>query len=188
MPDHRFFCVDARFLTRCQGPDNGKVTLVSSYAETDSLRGEFASSISIRSKTDSQIKISPGRIATAVKKKDQYELFSGLEGYMRGTYLTTAEARINGKKVKAMRSGSIRKNTYLLEVSDKVRRVLVDLEDPCKRESEEELYKDSKKEEKRGRQNISLPCRSEDIERAFHSNDFEEIEAAVSGFDSKITS
>ena len=177
MPDHRFFCVDARFLTRCQGPENGKVTLVSSYQEMDGYSGEFGSSIAIYSKTDSQIKIAPGRIATAIKKKNQYLLFSGLEGYMNGTYLTTAEARINGEKVKAVKSGSIRKNTYLLEVLDKVKRVLRNLEDPCQREIEES--REIEKEE------TLLSCKLENIEDALKSGSFAEFEAALSGFDHK---
>ncbi len=38
---------------------------------------------------------------------------------MDDTYFTMAEACINGKKVKAMKSGLIRKNTYLLKVSER---------------------------------------------------------------------
>lgn len=186
MPNNRYFCVDARFLNRCQGPDNGKVTVASSYSETDSLRGEFISTIGIFSKTDSQIKIALGRIATAVKKEGQYELFFGMEGNARGTYLATAETRINGQKVKAMRSGRIRQNTYLLEVSDKVRRVLVSLEDPCERESEEELYEDTtKKGEKTARRESSLPCELGDIEHAFSNLQSDRYETALSGFDHK---
>ena len=184
MPGYRFFCVDARFLNDCRGPDNGKVTLVSSYSELNSLRGEFASSMSIFSKTDSQIKIAPGRIATAVKKKDQYKLFSGLEGYMRGTYLNTAKAVINGNKVEARRSGPIRQNIYLLDVSEKVARVLIDLEDPCQKESGQELYGDTKREgEKTGKQGISLSCELEDMERAL--SNLGDFETAVSGLDYK---
>ena len=41
-PGSRALCVDARFLVGCEGPDNGKVSLVYTYRETDSLRGEHA--------------------------------------------------------------------------------------------------------------------------------------------------
>ena len=84
MPGHRYFCVDARFLDSCRGADNGKVTLVSSYQETDGLRGEFASSVGIYSKTDSQIKISPGRIVTAVKTKTTVSTFYWNRGVYAG--------------------------------------------------------------------------------------------------------
>lgn len=175
-PDNKYFCVDARFLNRCKGPDNGKVTLASSYHERDDYSGGFTSDVYIYSKTDSQIKIAPGRTATGIKKGNKYLLFYGLEGYINRTYLTSAEARINGKKVKALRSGSIRQNPYLLEVSDKVKRVLVNLEDPCKEES----YEDTKIEEE------TKICKKKTIEDALTSlNQKGKFEAALSGLDHK---
>ena len=185
MPNHRFFCVDARFLNDCRGPDNGKVTLVYAYEETDSLRSEFATSISITSKTDGQIKIGPGRVVTAVKKGQQYQLFVSTKGYTQRTYIESAEAIVNGKKVKALRGGSVRKNTYLLDVSEKVARVLIDLKDPCQREPEEESYEDSTKGKKTAKQELSLPCELENIERAFSNLSQGDYEAALQGFDYK---
>ena len=130
-PGSRSLCVDARFLSGCQGQDNGKVTLMYVHKETDSIRGEYVSALNIYSKTDSRIKLASGRWGTGKYKNGIYTLFSGGEGYHQRYYVETANAVINGKKVEAVRSGPMRENVWLVEVSQKITRVLQDLRDPC---------------------------------------------------------
>ncbi|MCY3826841.1 MAG: hypothetical protein OXG10_05620 [Candidatus Dadabacteria bacterium] len=64
-------------------------------------------------------------------------------------------------------------------------RVLVDLENPCQRKSEEGFYKDSTKGGKTARRSLSLPCELGDIEHAFSNLQSDRYETALSGFDYK---